>query len=128
MRRSADWALNNQTVKNSICDLFLCPSREATSFPPRPQAASSVEKSATNGNNKHTVADTCKVSAATVAVATVTCLTVSDATDASDDENGHSSCYNCQDDITGNDLHIKRSICCNGYQQRCSGLPNCVLA
>jgi len=71
------------------------------------------------------------VSAATVTVATVTSLPVSDATDhmnASDDENGHSSCYNCQEDITGNDLHIKCSICCNEYHQRCSGLPEDVFS
>ena len=66
--------VNNRTVKNSICDLFLCPSCEATRFPPRPQAASSVEKCATNGNNKHSAADTHKVSAAAVTVATATSL------------------------------------------------------
>ena len=117
--------VNNRTVKSSICDLFLCPSCEATRFPPRPQAASSVEKRTINGDNKHAVADTAKVPAATVTVATVTNLPVAAATNhmnSSDDEHGHQSCYNCQEDITGNDLHIICSICCNEYHQRCSGL------
>ena len=107
--------VNNRTIKNSICDLFLCPSCEATRFPPRPQAASSVEKCATNENNKHSAADTHKESAAAVTVATVTSLPVSDATDhtnASDDENGRSSCYNRKSDVRLRSTDNVQHDCC----------------
>jgi len=52
---------NNRTVNNSICDLFLCPSCEASRFPPVSKPAIErvkaipVDKRSPNGSCKQTV-------------------------------------------------------------------------
>jgi len=121
--------INNRTVKNSIADLLLCPSCEASRFS---SVDSSVDKRSANTDTKQIDVGDCKTSAttATGSSESATAAITTDNSYCSDDGYEHSSCYSCQENITSNELHIICSICCNKYHQQCSGLPHdvfCVL-
>ena len=128
---------NDDTVHNTIADLFLCHACEEYRWPSlSSKKASKGGSSDTTGNksSRKQKLTTNNVSANTrgreKASQKNECAKAKDVTDhmnASDDEHGHRS-YNCQEDITGNNLYIKCSICCNEYHQRCSGLSEDVFS